>query len=241
MNRPYDIVKRVLDVVLAATGLLLASPVLAAVALAVLVTMGRPVLFRQARPGRHGQLFHLVKFRSMTVGGEDQAPANDAARLTTFGRWLRTTSLDELPQLWNVLRGEMSLVGPRPLLPAYLSRYSPEQLRRHDVRPGITGLQQVYGRNALSWDDRFALDVRYVRQRSLALDLRILLRTVRTVVRREGITAAGAATAHEFLGPAEPATVHGVPGPAKPATVHGFPGPAELAGAGGPGPAEGRR
>ncbi|MEU8331332.1 sugar transferase [Micromonospora sp. NPDC048839] len=209
MNRPYDTVKRMLDVVLAASGLLLATPVLAAVALAVLVTMGRPVLFRQARPGRGGRLFRLVKFRSMTVGGADAAPANDAVRLTTFGRWLRTTSLDELPQLWNVLRGEMSLVGPRPLLPAYLSRYSPEQLRRHEVRPGITGLQQAYGRNALSWDERFALDVHYVRHRSLVLDVRILLRTVRTVLLREGITAAGAATAHEFLGPAELATAGG--------------------------------
>ncbi|MFF0467978.1 sugar transferase [Micromonospora zamorensis] len=206
MKRPYDTVKRVLDVALAATGLLLATPILAAVALAVLVTMGRPVLFRQARPGRHGRLFHLVKFRSMTVGGEASAPANDAARLTTFGRWLRTTSLDELPQLWNVLRGEMSLVGPRPLLPAYLSRYTPEQSRRHEVRPGITGLQQVYGRNTLSWDERFTLDVRYVQRRSLVLDLRILLRTVRTVLLREGITAAGAATAHEYLGPTELAT-----------------------------------
>ncbi|MEU4398914.1 sugar transferase [Micromonospora orduensis] len=203
MSRPYDAVKRVLDVLVAAVGLLLATPVLAAVALAVLITMGRPVLFRQARPGRHGRLFELVKFRSMTVGGEDAAPANDGARLTPFGRWLRTTSLDELPQLWNVLRGEMSLVGPRPLLPAYLDRYTPEQFRRHDVRPGITGLQQVYGRNALSWEERFALDVRYVGQRSLRLDGRILLRTVRTVLRREGITAAGAATAHEYLGPAE--------------------------------------
>ncbi|GAA2194330.1 sugar transferase [Micromonospora lupini] len=204
--RPYDTVKRALDVLLAATGLLLAAPVLTAVALAVLVTMGRPVLFRQARPGRHGRLFHLVKFRSMTVGGEDSAPANDGERLTPFGRWLRTTSLDELPQLWNVLRGEMSLVGPRPLLPAYLTRYTPEQLRRHDVRPGITGLQQAYGRNALSWEDRFALDVRYVRHRSLALDLRILLRTVRIVLRREGITAPGVATAREYLGPSELAT-----------------------------------
>ncbi|MGC4875740.1 sugar transferase [Micromonospora sp. DT43] len=205
-TRPYDALKRALDVLLAATGLLLAAPVLTAVALAVLVTMGRPVLFRQARPGRHGRLFDLVKFRSMTVGGEDCAPANDGERLTPFGRWLRTTSLDELPQLWNVLRGEMSLVGPRPLLPAYLTRYTPEQLRRHDVRPGITGLQQVYGRNALSWEERFALDVRYVRHRSLALDLRILLRTVRIVLRREGITAPGVATAREYLGPSELAT-----------------------------------
>ncbi|MEU4528833.1 sugar transferase [Micromonospora ureilytica] len=203
MSRPYDAAKRVLDVLAAAVGLLLATPVIAAVAFAVLITMGRPVLFRQARPGRHGQLFELVKFRSMTVGGEGGAPANDGARLTRFGRWLRTTSLDELPQLWNVLRGEMSLVGPRPLLPAYLTRYTPEQFRRHDVRPGITGLQQVYGRNSLSWEERFALDVRYVRQRSLGLDLRILLRTVRTVLLREGITASGAATAHEYLGPSE--------------------------------------
>lgn len=206
MSYRYDTVKRILDVLVAAVALLVAAPVLAAVALAVLVTMGRPVLFRQARPGRHGRLFELVKFRSMTVGGEDGAPANDAVRLTPFGRWLRTTSLDELPQLWNVLRGEMSLVGPRPLLPAYLGRYTPEQFRRHDVRPGITGLQQVYGRNALSWEERFDLDLRYVRQRSLGLDVRILLRTVRTVLRREGITAAGAATAHEYLGPPELAT-----------------------------------
>ncbi|GAB3957867.1 sugar transferase [Micromonospora vulcania] len=201
--RRYDTGKRVLDVLVAAVGLVLATPVLAAVALAVLVTMGRPVLFRQARPGRHGQLFRLVKFRSMTIGGEDSAPANDAARLTRFGRWLRTTSLDELPQLWNVLRGEMSLVGPRPLLPAYLTRYTPQQFRRHDVRPGITGLQQVYGRNTLTWEERFELDVRYVRTRSLRLDLRILARTVWIVLRREGITAAGAATAHEYLGSSE--------------------------------------
>ncbi|WP_422739397.1 sugar transferase [Micromonospora sp. WMMD729] len=216
MSRRYDTVKRILDVLVAAVALLVATPVLAAVALAVLVTMGRPVLFRQARPGRHGRLFELVKFRSMTVGGEEGAPANDAARLTPFGRWLRTTSLDELPQLWNVLRGEMSLVGPRPLLPVYLGRYTPEQFRRHDVRPGITGLQQVYGRNALSWEERFDLDVRYVRQRSLGLDLRILLRTVRTVLRREGITAAGAATAHEYLGPPELAV-------AAPATAEAHP------------------
>ncbi|MBG6103495.1 sugar transferase [Micromonospora vinacea] len=203
MRRPYDAVKRVLDVLVAAVGLLLTAPVLAAVALAVLITMGRPVLFRQARPGRHGRLFELVKFRSMSIDGEDGAPTNDGARLTPFGRWLRTTSLDELPQLWNVLRGEMSLVGPRPLLPAYLNRYTPEQFRRHEVRPGITGLQQAYGRNALSWDERFALDVCYVRQRSFGLDLRILLRTVRIVLRRDGITAPGAATAREYLGPRE--------------------------------------
>ncbi|MFI0794547.1 sugar transferase [Micromonospora rubida] len=205
-GRPYDTAKRALDIVLSATGLLLAAPILGAVALAVLITMGRPILFRQARPGRHGQLFQLVKFRSMTVGGEDGAPADDGARLTPFGRWLRTTSLDELPQLWNVLRGEMSLVGPRPLLPSYLARYTREQFRRHDVRPGITGLQQVYGRNALTWEERFALDVRYVRSRSLALDVRILFRTVRIVLRREGITAPGVATAREYLGPPELAT-----------------------------------
>ncbi|WP_444950769.1 sugar transferase [Micromonospora ureilytica] len=215
MKRPFDTVKRVLDVVLAATGLLLATPVLAAVALAVLVTMGRPVLFWQARPGRHGRLFHLVKFRSMTVGGEAGAPANDGARLTPFGRWLRTTSLDELPQLWNVLRGEMSLVGPRPLLPSYLARYTREQFRRHDVRPGITGLQQAYGRNALSWEERFALDVHYVRHRSIALDLRIVLRTVRIVLRRDGITAPGVATAREYLGPPALATAVGGRGSAE--------------------------
>jgi lipopolysaccharide/colanic/teichoic acid biosynthesis glycosyltransferase len=202
----HDGVKRLLDVLIAATGLILAAPVMAIVALGIALTMGRPVLFRQARPGLNAELFELVKFRSMTTGSQDRSPVGDAARLTPLGRWLRSTSLDELPTLWNVLRGNMSLVGPRPLLPCYVERYTAEQFRRHEVRPGITGPQQVSGRNALSWEERFALDTWYVDNRSLPLDLRILARTVVTVLRRDGITAPGSATAHEYLGPPALAT-----------------------------------
>ncbi|SCG78669.1 sugar transferase [Micromonospora humi] len=195
-----DALKRLLDVCLAGIALVVSAPVSALVALAVLATMGRPVLFRQVRPGRGGTPFELVKFRSMRVAGGDAGPAGDAARLTGFGRWLRSTSLDELPSLWNVLRGDMSLVGPRPLLPAYLDRYTPEQFRRHDVRPGVTGWQQVNGRNAMSWDERFRFDVWYVDNRNLALDLRILAQTVVTVLRREGISGPGSVTVEEFRG-----------------------------------------
>ncbi|MFG1951501.1 sugar transferase [Micromonospora sp. NPDC048830] len=198
--RAYECAKRLLDVVVAAVCLVLATPVMLAIAVAILVTMGRPVLFRQPRPGRHARLFDLVKFRSMTVPGSADGPATDAARLTPLGAWLRATSLDELPGLWNVLRGDMSLVGPRPLLPSYLDRYTPEQFRRHEVRPGVTGLQQVNGRNALTWERRFAYDVWYVDNRGFLLDLRILARTVVVVLRREGITAPGSVTAHEFHG-----------------------------------------
>ncbi len=205
----YERTKRLLDLVTAAVCLLLASPVMLAIAVAILVTMGRPVLFRQQRPGRHTQLFDLVKFRSMTPYACDEGTAADAARLTRLGRWLRLTSLDELPTLWNVVRGDMSLVGPRPLLSSYLDRYAPEHFRRHDVRPGVTGPQQVNGRNALTWEQRFAYDVWYVDNRSLLLDLRILARTVVVVLRREGITAPGSATAHEFLGTRAPAGVAG--------------------------------
>lgn len=194
--------KRVLDVVVAAALLVLAAPVMLGVAVAVAVAMGRPILFRQARPGRHGELFVLVKFRSMRTEPGVRGPAGDDGRLTPLGRWLRATSLDELPTLWNVLRGEMSLVGPRPLPAEYLERYTPEQFRRHDVRPGITGLAQVSGRNALSWEEKFAYDVWYVTHRSLATDLRILARTAGTVLRRQGVTAPGRATAPEFLGAA---------------------------------------
>jgi lipopolysaccharide/colanic/teichoic acid biosynthesis glycosyltransferase len=201
-SRGYEFAKRVVDVVGAAALLLLTAPLMLAVALAILLVMGRPVLFRQARPGLHGKLFYLVKFRSMRPQGAERGPAGDAARLTPLGAWLRKTSLDELPTLWNVLRGEMSLVGPRPLLPAYLDRYSPEEYRRHEVRPGVTGLQQVNGRNALTWEQRFAYDIWYVDNRNFLLDLRILARTVVVVLRRQGITAPGSATAHEFLGSA---------------------------------------
>ena len=163
--------------------------------------LGSPVLFRQIRPGQHGRPFMMVKFRTMTDEcGADGELLPDAQRLTAFGRFLRATSLDELPELWNVLRGEMSLVGPRPLLMEYLPLYSPEQARRHEVRPGITGWAQVNGRNALSWEERFKLDVWYVDHRSLGLDLRILWLTLRKVIVREGINAKGEATMPKFTG-----------------------------------------
>lgn len=188
--------KRGMDVVGAAVGLAVGAVPMAAVAVVVAATMGRPVLFRQRRPGRDGRLFTLYKFRTMREGG-----GTDGDRLTSVGRALRATSLDELPELWNVLRGDMSLVGPRPLLPEYLDRYSPRQARRHEVRPGLTGLAQVSGRNALAWDDRLELDVRYVETWSLPGDLRILARTVASVVRGDGITAAEHATMPSFEGP----------------------------------------
>jgi lipopolysaccharide/colanic/teichoic acid biosynthesis glycosyltransferase len=193
-------VKRLVDVLGALTGLLLTAPVLLAVALLVLLTLGRPVLFRHTRPGRHGRLFKMVKFRTMHEVDPARGLVTDAERLTPVGRWLRSTSLDELPELWNVLRGDMSLVGPRPHLVAYLDRYTPEQARRHDVRPGITGLAQVRGRNSLGWEEKFAYDVEYVDRRSLSLDLRILTDTVGVVLRREGIAAPGTETWQEWQG-----------------------------------------
>ena len=195
-------VKPVLDRALAGAGLVVLSPVVAGTALLVRLKLGSPVLFHQVRPGLGGRPFEMVKFRTMTdARGPDGQPLPDAERLTAFGSFLRSSSLDELPELWNVLRGDMSLVGPRPLLERYLDRYTPEQARRHDVRPGITGLAQVSGRNALSWEDRFALDVWYVDHQSLRLDLKILARTVRKVAGRDGVSAAGHATMPEFTGP----------------------------------------
>jgi sugar transferase EpsL len=201
-NPPYQqALKRVIDVAVAATVLLACLPVLACVALGIRRTMGRPVLFRQRRPGLDGHPFLLYKFRTMDdARGPDGQLLPDARRLTPLGRLLRRTSLDELPQLWNVLRGEMSLVGPRPLLMAYLDRYTPEQARRHECKPGITGWAQVHGRNVIAWEEKFALDVWYVDQWSLALDLRILLRTVVKVLRGEGISAVGHCTTAEFTG-----------------------------------------
>jgi lipopolysaccharide/colanic/teichoic acid biosynthesis glycosyltransferase len=196
----YLPVKRGVDVLLSGVGLVAAAPVMALVAAAVRRDLGSPVLFRQTRPGLHGEPFELVKFRTMRTLGNSDGVANDAERLTPFGRWLRSTSLDELPTLWNVFRGDMSLVGPRPLLVEYLQRYTPEQARRHEVRPGITGLAQVRGRNALSWEDKFAADVEYVDGLGPRLDVRILLTTLRTVLRREGISAPGQATMHLFAG-----------------------------------------
>jgi lipopolysaccharide/colanic/teichoic acid biosynthesis glycosyltransferase len=193
------LVKRIVDVVGAAAGLLVACIPMALIAVALRATMGSPVLFRQVRPGRHGAPFTILKFRTMRGGA-----GTDAERLTSLGRWLRATSLDELPELWNVLRGDMSLVGPRPLLVEYLPLYSPRQARRHEVRPGLTGLAQVAGRNLVDWDERFELDVQYVETRSLALDLQIIGRTVRAVLRREGISGEGEATMAPFRG-SEPA------------------------------------
>jgi lipopolysaccharide/colanic/teichoic acid biosynthesis glycosyltransferase len=197
--------KRALDVAAAAAGLLLLSPVLLATAAAVRMGMGSPVLFRQRRPGLGGRPFHMLKFRTMRDAVDARGtPLSDAERLTRFGRWLRSTSLDELPELWNVLRGDMSLVGPRPLLMQYLPLYSPEQARRHEMRPGITGWAQVNGRNALSWDDKFALDVWYVDNQTFYLDLKILLLTLAKVFRREGISQQGEATARAFTGSGAP-------------------------------------
>ncbi|TDC85200.1 sugar transferase [Micromonospora sp. KC606] len=200
--RPYDPYKRLLDVVVAAVLLILAAPVLLAVSLVVLVTLGRPVMFRHPRPGRNGELFRMVKFRTMRPVDPDRGLVADADRLTRVGRWLRACSLDELPELWNVLRGDMSLVGPRPLLIRYLDRYTTEQARRHEVRPGITGLAQVRGRNSLSWEEKFEYDVEYVDNRSFLVDLKILAATVRVVLSREGVSAPGVATGCEFLGTA---------------------------------------
>ncbi|OYU11111.1 MAG: sugar transferase [Comamonadaceae bacterium PBBC1] len=193
--------KRLFDLMASALGLLLLALPLAVLAWQVRRKLGSPVLFTQVRPGLHGKPFRMVKFRTMT----DERDASgallpDAQRLTPFGRFLRSSSLDELPELWNVLRGEMSLVGPRPLLMEYLPLYSPEQARRHEVRPGITGWAQINGRNAISWADKFALDVWYVDHRSLFLDIRILWLTVRKVLVRDGISAAGEATMPKFEG-----------------------------------------
>lgn len=193
--------KRSLDIVLALIGLVLFSPILLVTSLLIRRQMGSPVLFVQTRPGRGGRPFRMVKFRTMSdATGPDGHPLSDAARLTGMGSFLRSSSLDELPELWNVLKGDMSLVGPRPLLMDYLPLYSPEQARRHEVRPGITGWAQINGRNAISWEERFALDVWYVDNRGLWLDLRIIWLTLRKVIKREGISAPGEATMSKFTG-----------------------------------------
>jgi lipopolysaccharide/colanic/teichoic acid biosynthesis glycosyltransferase len=199
-NKPYDSVKRVLDILAASVGLIVLSPVLAVVAVLVAAKLGRPVLFTQDRPGRNGRVFRLYKFRSMCSVDVNRDRVTDEQRLTHFGEVLRASSLDELPSLWNVLRGDMSVVGPRPLLVEYLARYSPEQARRHDVRPGITGLAQVNGRNALSWEQKFVFDGLYVDRRGLGMDIGILLRTVSMVFAREGISSQEHATMQKFGG-----------------------------------------
>jgi lipopolysaccharide/colanic/teichoic acid biosynthesis glycosyltransferase len=197
--------KRWLDLALALPLLLLLAPLMAVVALMVRWRLGKPVFFRQTRPGWHAAPFTLIKFRTMRETHDVQGRATsgavpDTERLTSFGRRLRATSLDELPELFNIVRGEMSLVGPRPLLMHYLNRYSPEQQRRHEVRPGLTGWAQVHGRNVLSWEEKFRLDVWYVDHLSLRLDLLILWRTVAAVLRREGVQQPGSATSEEFKG-----------------------------------------
>jgi sugar transferase EpsL len=193
--------KRLFDVVVASVGLLVTSPVLAVLAVAIRCSLGSPVLFSQTRPGLHGQPFTLRKFRTMTAARDGEGELRpDAERLNRFGRFLRGSSLDELPELWNVLRGEMSLVGPRPLLMQYLELYDDFQARRHEVRPGITGWAQVNGRNLVSWDERFAMDVWYVDNQSFWLDLKILLMTIVKVFRGEGVNQPGHATMENFTG-----------------------------------------
>ena len=193
--------KRFFDLTLSLLGILsLGLPLLILTCL-ILNKLGSPVFFRQRRPGMNGKPFEMIKFRTMTdERGPDGELLPDAMRLTPFGRFLRASSLDELPELWNVLKGDMSLVGPRPLLMEYLPLYSPEQMRRHEVRPGVTGWAQINGRNALSWDDKFRLDLWYVDNQSMSLDIRILCLTVKKVLVREGISATGEATMNKFTG-----------------------------------------
>ncbi|MDP3816909.1 sugar transferase [Pseudomonas sp.] len=193
--------KRLFDIVASLCGLLLLAPVIAIVAWQIRGKLGSPVLFRQVRPGLNGEPFEMIKFRTMRDALDASGnPLPDAERMTPFGSFLRSSSLDELPELWSVLKGDMSLVGPRPLLMEYLPLYSPEQYRRHEARPGVTGWAQVNGRNALSWDEKFKLDVWYVDSRSLWLDLKIIFLTIKKVVVRDGISADGEATMAKFTG-----------------------------------------
>jgi lipopolysaccharide/colanic/teichoic acid biosynthesis glycosyltransferase len=199
-GRSYDSWKRFIDIVLSAIGLAVTAPLQLVIAGLVRINLGSPILFHQNRPGKEEQIFELVKFRTMAHANPSRGLVTDEQRLTPFGSALRATSLDELPTLWNVLRGDMSLVGPRPLLVKYLDRYSARHRRRHEVRPGITGLAQVSGRNAIAWDEKLEHDIAYVDQRSLVLDLKILWLTALSTVRREGIAAEGHATMAEFMG-----------------------------------------
>lgn len=194
----YDVVKRGIDIIGAGAGLVLLSPVMGATAMLVRAKLGSPVLFTQERPGLNGKIFTLYKFRSMLHVDEAKGLLSDEDRLTKFGKILRSTSLDELPSLINVLKGEMSLVGPRPLLVEYLERYTPAQARRHEVRPGITGAAQVSGRNAITWEQKFAHDINYVENRSLKLDADIIYRTLKAVFAREGINQQGHVSTTKF-------------------------------------------
>lgn len=194
-------IKRALDVVLSACALIVLSPVMAVTALLVRLKLGSPIIFSQERPGKHGKIFRLHKFRTMKdLYDENGEPLPDELRLTAFGKKLRSSSLDELPELWNILKGDMSIVGPRPLLVRYLPRYNERQSHRHDVMPGLTGYAQANGRNAISWEEKFEMDVRYAENISLALDVKIILQTVKAVLRREGISSAQSATMEEFMG-----------------------------------------
>lgn len=193
--------KRLFDFIAALSALLLLSPVIAIVAWKIRKNLGSPVLFRQVRPGKDGKAFEMIKFRTMRDANDEEGkPLPDEQRMTPFGNWLRSTSLDELPELWNVVKGDMSLVGPRPLLMEYLPLYSKEQYRRHEVRPGVTGWAQINGRNALSWEDKFKLDVWYVDHQTFWLDIKILFLTVKKVLVRDGISAEGEVTMTKFTG-----------------------------------------
>ena len=199
---PYEkYIKRPQDFLCALLATIVLSPVLIIVAILVRIKLGNPILFTQERPGRNGKAFKLYKFRTMLPPKDGVIdPKQDAARLTPFGRKLRSTSLDELPELFNMLKGDMAVVGPRPLLTRYLDRYTPHQARRHEVRPGFTGLAQVHGRNAISWEEKFEWDVKYVDHITFLGDWKIIFETIKTVLKREGISAAGEATMEEFMG-----------------------------------------
>ena len=193
--------KRILDIIIASIALILLSPLYAFVAYKVKKNLGSPVLFRQVRPGIHGKPFEMIKFRTMKDAVDKQGnPLPDSERLTPFGKMLRSTSLDEMPELWNVIKGDMSIVGPRPLLMEYLPLYSPEQAKRHDVRPGMTGHAQVNGRNAIGWEEKFKLDTWYVENRSIWLDFKIMFKTVHKVLAKDDISAEGEATMTKFTG-----------------------------------------
>lgn len=199
---PYEkYIKRPQDFLCALFAIIILSPVLLVIALLVRVNLGSPVLFTQNRPGRDGNIFKLYKFRTMLPPKDGVIdPKEDAARLTPFGKKLRSTSLDELPELFNILKGDMAVVGPRPLLVQYLARYTPYQARRHEVRPGFTGLAQVHGRNAITWEEKFDWDIKYVDHITFLGDWKIIIETIKTVLKREGISAVGEATMEEFMG-----------------------------------------
>lgn len=202
----YDPLKRGFDVVLSSVGLIATAPLQLLVVVLVAKDLGRPVIFRQKRPGKNGEIFELLKFRSMHDVDQSKGLITNEQRMTRFGSFIRATSIDELPSLINILRGEMSLVGPRPLRVEYLPRYSPEQARRHEVRPGLTGLAQINGRNALDWNDRFKLDVEYVDNRSFPLDAKIIFRTIIKVLKRDGVSSQGFVGSKPFLGSATEGT-----------------------------------